>query len=318
MAIPIRMQLLWKALSGLGAGSIYDVPASELPAARERRKRLLALPGSSTIVGKLHPEVLASTKSVDGADGATISARIYRPAGTVDDLLPAVVHFHGGGFVFGDPLQSEWWCSSVAHDANVVVVSVDYRQAPENPFPTPLEDAYAATRWTARRAADIGADSSRLAVMGDSLGGTLAAAVCLMARDRGGPDIAFQLLIYPAVDFANHYPSEDENELAPILGKADLSADAIYPQDVEREPYASPLFGEHHGLPPALILTAQHDPLRDQGPAYADALCAAGGDARVTNYVDAVHGFISVPGAVPASRQALGDAVSALRTALHG
>jgi acetyl esterase len=318
MAIPLRMQLLWKVLSGFGAGSADDVPAAEVPAARERRRRLLAMPGSSTIVGKAHPDVLASTKSVDGADGVTISARIYRPASAGDELLPAVVHFHGGGFVLGDPQQTEWWCSSLAHDANVVVLSVDYRQAPEHPYPTSVEDAYAATRWVVRRAADIGAHDERLAVMGDSLGGSLAAAVCLMARDRGGPSIMFQLLLYPAVDMVNHYPSEDENEFAPILGKADLVADAVGSRGVQHEPYASPLLGDHHGLPPAMIMTAQHDPLRDQGAAYAEALRAAGVEVRLTNYVDAVHGFVSVPGAVPASRQALADAAAALRAALHG
>jgi acetyl esterase len=317
MAIPLRMQLLWKVLSGFGAGSVDDVPASEVPAARERRRRLLAMPGSSTIVGKAHPDVLASTKSVDGAEGAKIPARIYRPAGAGDELLPPVVHFHGGGFVLGDPQQSEWWCSSVAHDANVVVVSVDYRQAPEHPYPTSVEDAYAATRWVVLRAADIGAQNERIAVMGDSIGGGLTAAVCLMARDRGEPSVTFQLLIYPPVDMVNHYPSEDENEFAPILGKADLAAGAGSTPGTQHEPYVSPLLGDHHGLPPAMIMTAQHDPLRDQGVAYAEALRAAGVEVRLTNYVDAVHGFISVPGAVPASRQALADAVAALRTALH-
>ena len=151
--------------------------------------------------------------------------------------------------------------------------------------------------------------------MGDSAGGNLAAVVCLMARDRGGPPIAFQLLIYPSVDMVNTYPSEDENEFAPILGKADLHAQELYCPGQQGDPYASPLFGKHEGLPPALIQTANHDPLRDQGPAYAAALQAAGVAAQVHNYVDAVHGYISVPGVVPASRQALADAIEALRAA---
>jgi acetyl esterase len=294
------------------------MPPAEIPATRERRKRLLSMPGAAAIVGKAHPDVLVSTKTVAGADGVAISARIYRPNGTADEQLPLVVNFHGGGFVSGDPQQSEWWCSSLAHDAGVVIASVDYRLAPEHPYPTPVEDCYAATEWAFHRAADIGADGTKLAVMGDSAGGNLAAAVCLMARDRGGPQIAFQLLVYPAVDLVNSYPSEDENEFAPILGKADLTVDEIYCPGRQREPYASPLFADHHGLPPALILTAQHDPLRDQGPAYAEALRKAGVDVRLTNYVDAVHGFIALPGAVPAARQALSDAVAALRTALSG
>jgi acetyl esterase len=241
---------------------------------------------------------------------------VYRPAGSLDEALPLIVNFHGGGFISGDPRQSEWWCSSIAHEVHAVVVSVDYRLAPEHPFPVAPEDCYAATAWAAAHSADLGADGSRLAVMGDSAGGNLAAVVCLMARDRGGPAIAFQLLIYPSVDMVNEYPSEDENEFAPILTKADLHAHDLYCPDHKSDPYASPLLGKHEGLPPALIQTANHDPLRDQGPAYATALQAAGVSARVRNYIDAVHGYISVPGVVPASRQALADAVEALRDAL--
>lgn len=318
MAIPLRVQLLWKILTSFGAGSVYDVPAADIPEARERRKRLLSMPGASAIVGKTHPDVLVSTKTADGAEGVPISARIYRPSATTDDLLPLVVNFHGGGWVSGDPQQSEWWCSSVAHDAGVVVASVDYRLAPEHPYPIPVEDCYAATEWAVRRAADIGADRTRLAVMGDSAGGNLAAVVSVMARDRGGPEIAFQLLVYPAVDLVNSYPSEDENEFAPVLTKADLTVDGVYCPGRQHEPYASPLFADHHGLPPTLILTAQHDPLRDQGMVYAEALRKAGVDVRLTNYVDAVHGFVSLPGAVPAARQALSDSVAALRAALSG
>jgi acetyl esterase len=187
--------------------------------------------------------------------------------------------------------------------------------APEHPYPTPGDDCYAATVWAVEHADELGADPSRVAVMGDSAGGNLAAVVSLMARDRGGPQLALQVLIYPAVDLLNSYPSEDENAFAPILGKADLKVDTIYCPGQEREPYASPLFAEHRGLPPALIQTAHHDPLRDQGGAYADALREAGVPVRLTDYVDAVHGYISIPGVVPAARQALGEAVAELRAA---
>jgi acetyl esterase len=194
-----------------------------------------------------------------------------------------------------------------------VVVSVDYRLAPEHPFPAAAEDCYAATVWAAEHAGDLGADGTRLAVMGDSAGGNLAAVVPIMARDRGTPPIAFQLLIYPAVDLVNTYPSEDENEFAPILGKADLSVNEIYCPGHEREPYASPLFGDLEGVAPALVQTAEHDPLRDQGAVFADALRAAGVPVRLTNYVDAVHGYISIPGVIPVARQALAEAVAELR-----
>jgi acetyl esterase len=314
MAIPLQTQLFWQVYSRVGGRSLMQLPADEIRAASDRRKWLMGMPWSNAVTGRVHPDVLTTQKTA-----GTVPIRVYRPADSVGEVLPVVMNFHGGGFVSGDPRQSEWWCSSIAHDARAVVVSVDYRLAPEHPFPAAPDDCYAATVWTAEHAPDLGADGTRLAVMGDSAGGNLAAVVCLMARDRGGPPIAFQLLIYPMVDMVNAYPSEDENEFAPIIGKADLHVHEVYclGGDAARsDPYASPLFGKHEGLPPALIQTAQHDPLRDQGPAYAAALLAAGVPAQVTNYVDAVHGYISIPGIVPAARQALADAVTALRDSL--
>jgi acetyl esterase len=252
-------------------------------------------------------------------DGTALPIRVYQPLGASGDPLPVVVNFHGGGWVFGDPRQSEWLCSSVAAQAGVVVVSVDYRLAPEHPFPAAAEDCYASTVWVSEHAAELGVDPARLAVMGDSAGGNLSAVVCLMARDRGAPAIALQVLIYPSVELIEAFPSEDENAHAPVLGKADLTAfSAMYRGANDgTDPYGSPLRGEHHDLPPALIQTAQHDPLRDQGPAYANALREAGVDVRLTNYVDAVHGYMSLPGVVPAARQALAEVVDAVREALR-
>jgi acetyl esterase len=217
--------------------------------------------------------------------------------------------------------QSEWWASSVAAEAGVAVVSVEYRLAPEHPFPGPPEDCYDATVWVADEAAELGVDPSRLAVMGDSAGGNLAAVVAMMSRDRGGPELAAQVLVYPSVDLARTFPSETENANAPIITSKDLAnVPGLYfaGSTAERtDPYASPLRGKHEGLPPALIQTAQFDPLRDQGAAYADALRAAGVEVRLTNYVDAVHGYLSLPGLVPAARQALGEAVAFLTERLR-
>jgi acetyl esterase/lipase len=314
MAIPLQTQLFWRVYSRVGGRSIMQLPAEEIRAASDRRKWLVGVPLSNVVTGRAHPNVLTTQKTAGG-----VSVRVYRPADSVSEVLPIVMNFHGGGFVSGDPRQSEWWCSSIAQEVRAVVVSVDYRLAPEHPFPAAPDDCYAATVWAAENASDLGADGTRLAVMGDSAGGNLAAVICLMARDRGGPPIAFQLLIYPMVDMIGDYPSEDENEFAPILGKADLHVHEVYclgGDSARADPYASPLFGKHEGLPPALIQTAEHDPLRDQGPAYAAALEAAGVPAQVRNYVDAVHGYISVPGIVPAARQALADAAAALRAAL--
>ena len=316
MAIPVRARVLWAVLSRVGGTPVMQLPPDKIRAASDGRRRMTRWPGASLVMGKAHPEVAISERAACGADGASVTVRVYRPFGTGREQLPLIINFHGGGFVAGDPYQSEWWCSAVAHGAGAVVVSVDYRMAPEHPYPTPAEDCYAATVWAVEHAGELGADPSRVAVMGDSAGGNLAAVVSVMARDRGGPPIALQVLIYPAVDLLNSYPSEDENEFAPILGKADLSVSSIYCPGREKEPYASPLFADHRDLPPALIQTARHDPLRDQGGVYADALRDAGVPVRLTDYVDAVHGYISVPGVVPAARQALGEAVAELRAAL--
>ena len=315
MAIPVPTRVLWAVLSRVGGTPVMQLPPDRIRAASDRRRRLTRLPAASVVVGKAHPDVAVSECAAGGSDGASVTVRVYRPIGTGREALPLIMNFHGGGFVAGDPYQSEWWCSSVADGAGAVVVSVDYRMAPEHPYPTPGEDCYAATVWAVDHAHEFGADPSRVAVMGDSAGGNLAAVVSIMARDRGGPAIALQVLIYPAVDLVNSYPSEDENEIAPILGKADLSVSSIYCPGREKEPYASPLFADHRDLPPALIQTAHHDPLRDQGAVYADALRDAGVPVRLTDYVDAVHGYISIPGVVPAARQALGEAVAELRAA---
>jgi acetyl esterase len=171
--------------------------------------------------------------------------------------------------------------------------------------------------WVAEHADELLIDPARIAVMGDSAGGNLAAVVSLMARDRGAPAIAAQVLVYPSVDLIDTLPSERENANAPILTSKDLAnVPGLYfhgSTAQKADPYASPLRGKHEGLPPALIQTAQFDPLRDHGAAYAEALAAAGVPVRLTNYVDAVHGYISLPGLVPVARQAVAEAAAFLR-----
>jgi acetyl esterase len=289
-------------------------------AASDRRKRMLKLPGSTLIAGRLDRGVSVADDVATLSDGTALKLRIYRPRDAAP-RLPIVVNYHGGGWVSGDARQSEWWASSVAAQAGVVVATVEYRLAPESPFPGPPEDCYGATQWIVDHADELGVDASRLAVMGDSAGGNLAAAVSVMARDRGTPDIALQVLIYPSVELVEEFPSETENAHAPILTSRDLdNTPKLYFHNSDREmsdPYASPLRAKHDGLPPALVQTAQFDPLRDQGTAYADALRFAGVDVRLTNYVDAVHGYISLPGIMPAARQALAEAVTTIKQYLH-
>jgi len=318
--IPLRTTAFWSVYRLLDRAPVMQQPVEKVRAASELRKRLFRLPPAALIAGRTHRGVEVEETVARAADGTSLPLRVHRPLGSRGSARPAVLNFHGGGWVSGDVRQSEWWASSVAAQAGVVVVSVEYRLAPEHPFPGPPEDCYDATLWVAEHADELGIDPSRLAVMGDSAGGNLAAVVAMMARDRGAPRIAAQVLVYPSVDLADELPSERENATAPILtGKDIANAGRLYfvgSPGERADPYASPLRGKHEELPPALIQTAQFDPLRDHGPAYAAALRAAGVEVRLTNYVDAVHGYLSLPGLVPSSRQALAEAVAFLRERL--
>jgi acetyl esterase len=199
-----------------------------------------------------------------------------------------------------------------------VVVSVDYRLAPTHRWPAGPEDCYAALCDVVARAAEFGADPDRVAVMGDSAGGNLSAVVALMARDRTGPRIAFQGLVYPATDLSLSSPSIDENADAPVLTKADVIAfrDHYLGGQDPRDPYVSPLFAaDHSGLPPALVQVAELDPIRDDGLRYAAALRAAGVPVRTTTYVGMPHGYLSFPGFCRSAPQAMAELCAEL--ALH-
>lgn len=314
MPIPARTAYAWKMIALMERSASAATDPAHIRAESNRRRRLARLPIAQLITGRPDRRAIVEDSFADLADGTTISTRVYRPRAHADGPLPVVVYFHGGGWVSGDPRQSEWWCTSIAAQAGAVVVSVDYRLAPEYPFPTAVDDCYAATCWVVEHAAALGIDPARVAVMGDSAGGNLAAVVCLMARDRGGPSITAQMLIYPAVEMVDTFPSEAENADAPVLRKADMDRHrALYLQDHDgADPLASPLRAEHHDLPPAFIQTAQYDPIRDQGSAYAEALRAAGVRVRLTNYADAVHGYASIPGLVPSAKRALRETVEEL------
>lgn len=321
MAMPWRTSFFWTIYKLVERAPVMQQPAEKVRAASDLRKKLLALPGSTLITGRADRGAEISSATAVLEDGTELPLRVYRPQSAGTASLPVVVNFHGGGWVSGDVRQSEWWASSIAAQAGVVVVSVDYRLAPEHPFPIPVEDCYAATVWVSEHAGELGVDASRLAVMGDSAGGNMAAVVSMMARDRGGPDVALQVLLYPSVDITQAFDSEEQNASAPILGRLDIdNVPRLYFLNSDRDPgdpYASPLRGKHDGLPPALIQTAQFDPLRDHGVAYTAALRAAGVHVRYTNYVGAVHGYASLPGIAPAARQALAEAVSMVGESLE-
>ncbi len=235
-----------------------------------------------------------------GPDGNEIPLRVYRPS-TAEDL-PVLLYFHGGGFVLGDLEVTDKPCRQLANVANAVVVSVDYRLAPEHKAPAAAEDCYAATAWVAANSAAVGGDTSRLGVSGDSAGGNLSAVLTLMTRDRGGPRIAVQLLIYPALDAVGEYPSLVENGEGYLLTAR--SMDWFFqhyldkPADAQSV-YVSPMLADDlTGLPPAAVVTAGYDPLRDQGDAYAARLSAAGVPVLHLPNPTMIHGFMWMSGVV--------------------
>jgi acetyl esterase len=230
------------------------------------------------------------------------------------------VFYHGGGWVIGDLEVADRPCRSLCAGAGCVVVSVDYRLAPEHRFPAAADDAYAAAQWVSAHAADLGADPARLAVGGDSAGGNLTAVVALMARDQGGPPIAFQLLIYPVAGCDLDTVSYRDNAEGYLLTRAAMEwfwGHYIPDEAARRHPYASPLSAENlAGLPPAFVVTAEYDPLRDEGEAYAERLRRAGVPVTLKRYAGMIHGFFQLAGVLDQGRQVLTDASSALREAL--
>lgn len=266
------------------------------------------------------PEVGAVQEVAIPGPDCDVPARVYTPAGA--GPFPGLAWFHGGGWVVGDLDTADAAARNMCAGADCVVASVDYRLAPETKFPGPAEDCYAATQWLAANAAALNVDSDRIAVGGDSAGGNLAAAVALMSRDRGGCPLVFQLLVYPVTqrdfDRASYLENADGYQLTrdTMIWYWDhylaADADAV-------NPYAAPLHAaDLRGLPPALVLTAEYDPLRDEGEAYAAALQAAGVPTESIRYDGLIHGFFGMFAAVDQARQAVERSAAALREAFAG
>jgi len=243
--------------------------------------------------------------------------RIYSPSAATD--LPVLVYLHGGGWVICDLETHDPTCRAISNGADCVVVSVDYRLAPEHKFPAAADDAYAATAWVAQHAQELGADASRVAIGGDSAGGNLTAAVALMARERAGPPLSFQVLIYPVLDLASESASRKENGEGYFLTAAGMTwyEEQYLRDDADRKNVlASPLLaGDLAGLPPALVVTAEYDPLRDEGEAYGRRLTEAGVPATVSRYDGMFHGFLAFAGALDGATRAQAEVFAALRTA---
>lgn len=249
--------------------------------------------------------------------GGEIPVRIYTPEG--EGPFPALVYYHGGGWVIGNLDTVEVPCRLLTNRANCVVISVDYRLAPEHKFPAAAEDAYAAVQWVVDNASSIGVDSARVAVGGDSAGGNLAAVVALMAKDKGGPSISYQMLIYPVTNHNYDTQSYKDNAEGYFLTKSTMEWFWNHYLRIEEDgknPYASPLLAEDvSGLPPALVITGGFDPLRDEGEAYAEKLKAAGVAVEATRYEGMIHGFFWLPGMLLQGDKAIHQAANALREA---
>jgi len=294
-------------------------PPEDLPVAQAREQFLRARAG-----------FIAAEEAVGGAidasfsgPGGPIPVRIYRPLGSAPaEVLPVLMYFHGGGWVFGNLDSHDRLCRSLANRARCCVIAVDYRLAPEHRFPAAVEDAIAAIEHAASNAEGLRIDPRRIAAAGDSAGGNLVAVAALHFRDQGGPRLALQVLLYPVTDLrmgSDAYRRLGSGYL--------LTAERMryFARQYLNEPAdaavwrASPLLAPSLAdLPPALVITASHDPLVDEGKAYADRLAAEGGRARYTCYAGMIHGFMTMAGAIEDGHTAIEETAAALREAFAG
>ena len=293
--------------ASMGGPQFHEMSVAQ---ARELILGMVALAGEPESIARVE------NRTVPGSAGQ-IPVRIYTPVGTAP--FPVLVYFHGGGWVIGNLDTHDGICRSLANRVGCLVVSVDYRLAPEHTFPAAPEDCYAATRWLAEHAGSLGGDKGRIAVGGDSAGGNLAAVVALMARDRGGPKLAFQLLVYPATDTDFETRSYRENSEGYFLTRADMVWfwNHYAPRDEDRRnPYAAPLRAASlRGLPPALVITAEFDPLCDDGNAYAARLREDGVPVRLSQQDGLIHGFFQMGAVIDRGRASVDEASRALKDA---
>ena len=266
------------------------------------------------------PEVAkVEDRSVSWRD-AEVPVRIYTPAGT--GPFPILIWCHGGGMVVGDLETADATARHLTVETGCVTVSVDYRLAPETKFPGACDDCYAAAVWASDNAASIQGDAARMAVGGDSAGGNLAAVVAQMGRDRANPDLAFQLLVYPMTSLDFETPSYVDNADGYLLTRDSMKwywDQYLGASDDPNHPYAVPSrAGSFKNLPPALVITAQFDPLRDEGEAYAKNLEAAGVPTTHSRYDGMIHGFFGMSGTVDKAGQAVSEAAAAMKKAFAG
>jgi acetyl esterase len=308
MTLDPQVKTMLDQLNGLGAPPMHTLPVDQ---ARAFASGLAAMGLPSETVAAVD-----DTKITSPAGG--LAVRLYRPEG--EGPRPALVYLHGSGWMYGDLEMSDTLCRRLARVSGCIVVAPDYRLAPEHPYPAALEDVAATLEWVAAEAGSLGIDPARLAIGSESAGGNLAAAAALWARDRGGPALAFQLLICPVLDAGLDTASMTEFADGYLLtrdGMAWLWGHYLTDPAQGDEPYASPLRASSlAGLPPALIVTAGYDPLRDEAEAYGARLVEAGIAADVRRYGGMIHGFFTLAGVIDAAPGAIDETALALAAAL--
>jgi acetyl esterase len=308
MPVNSQVQSFLDMFAGLGGPPLEQL---SVPEARSVSLAMIDFSGPEEPVAEI------ANRSIPGPAGP-IPVRLYRPV--KNEKIPALIYFHGGGYVIGSLDSHDRLCRALANASGCAVIAVDYRLAPEHKYPAAVEDAYAATRYIAEHAGEFNIDPDRIAVGGDSAGGTLATVVCLLSRDRSGPRLKYQLMIYPWVSFYDESPSMQQYAKDHFLTRAGLDwfrENYLPSKEAGLEPSASPLNATNlQGLPPAMIVTAECDPLRDQGEAYAHKLGGAGIPVELKRYEGMIHPFVNLAGVVDTAKTAIADAGSALRAAL--
>jgi len=307
MPLDPQAQRVIEAMAALNLKPVEDSTPAE---ARESIRTRTAALGT-------FPDVAAVVDHRVAVSGAEITVRAYSPDGPGPH--PALVYYHGGGWVIGDLYTHDGLCRSITNAARCAVLSVDYRLAPESKYPVAVEDSYAALLWIVANAERLGIDRRRMAVGGDSAGGNLATVMALMARDRTGPRLALQVLIYPVTDHDLDTRSYRENATGYILTREGMRwfwNHYLASEAQGREPYASPLHAASlAGLPPALVITAEYDPLCDEGEAYAARLRDAGVPVTLTRYPGMFHGFVRLTNVLDKARTALDEIASSVQKA---
>jgi acetyl esterase len=310
MPLDPNVKMILDQLVAIEAPPIHTLSVAD---ARASMDAMVAMMGQGEEVASVED------RTID-AGGQSLPVRIYRPEGVGDGPAPTLVFYHGGGFVLGGLTSHDRDCRALANRGQCQVIAVDYRLAPEHPFPAAADDATAALEFIVANATELGVDAGHLAVGGDSAGGNLAAIAALHARDVGIP-LKLQLLIYPAVDGEDgDYPSRAENATGYMLDQESITwfTAAYFPGGAPKDWRAAPMMAANHeGVAPALVITAEFDPLRDEGEAYATKLESAGVPAKASRYDGLIHGFFGMGAIVPAANAAVDEAGVALREALH-